>query len=138
MIDLMGKQSTSLNFNISDKTEVYFSCGITFKGRFFIYGGDRHSHAAIRDYRSQIAKVKGCSLETVGTLDFYFRARGCTNANNQILLCFGKTYSGDERRCHSSMRPKGPFTTTGRSIYAHKYTRIASSKCHLYLVCILN
>ena len=130
----MGKQSTSLNFKISDDTKVVESCGITFNGQFFIYGGYSN--------KRQIAKVNGCSLETVGSLEFDFFSGGCTNANNQILLCFhqGSAYDqdSDHKTCYSSMDPLGPFTTIQKSIYEHGYTRIASSECNFYLVYILN
>ena len=125
MTDLMGRQSTSLNFEISDDTKVEVSCGITFNGRFFIYGG-------WNPYQRQIAKVNGCSLETIGSLEFDLFAGGCTNANNQILLCFD--YWGDHKTCYSSMNPMGPFTTIDKSIYEHTYTRIASSECKFYLL----
>ena len=123
----MGKQSTSLNFKFSDDTNVVESCGITFNGQFFIYGGYNER---------QIAKVNGCSLETVGSLEFDFVGGGCTYANNQILLCFHQ--DSDHKTCYSSMDPLGPFTTIQKSIYEHGYTRIASSECNFCLVYILN
>ena len=129
MTDLMGKQSTSLNFKISDDTQVYSSCGITFNGQFFIYGGDGN-------YDRQVAKVNGCSLEIVGSLEFDFQRGGCTTANNQILLCFD--YYGDHKTCYSSMNPMGPFTTIDKSIYEHAKIRIASSESNFYLSYILN
>ena len=138
----MGTQSTVLNF-ISDggvHDKVSKSCGVIFNGQFFIYGG-------AWKYDRQIAKVNDCSLEIVGSLEFYFSRGGCTNANNQILLCFpkyskrsgeGVLFGPHPKTCYSSMNPMGPFTTIDKSIYEHEEIRIASSECNFYLAYILN
>ena len=59
------------NFTFGKNASVFWSCGLKFQNKFYVYGGD-----AGQDLR-QISRIDGCSLNLVGQLGFDFRDGGC-------------------------------------------------------------
>jgi len=52
-----GGQATAADFELGSNTQVSYSCSVTFKNEFYVFGGLNLSH--------QISKINGCSLGTV-------------------------------------------------------------------------
>ena len=129
--DLDGRVNEKFSFSIESGVEVQFSCSITFRGEFFIYGG--------KDKKKQIAKVEGCTLKDTGTkLSFKMEAGGCAvTFNDQIYLCFGEAEKisrirEEERQtCHKSGSPMEGFSKISDSFHPHGFTRIAASESKL-------
>lgn len=104
------------SFEIESAAEVFFSCSFTFKGKFYVFGGENKEN--------QISQIRNCKLERVGSLSFDFDAGACTNVNDsEFFLCFPFQ---DAKTCRKSSNPLGPFTTISDSISTHSYTRIAN------------
>ena len=114
--DVNGRVDTEFQFKIDDDIYVHDSCGLRFRGEFYLYGSLEADHA-------EIAKLDGCSLKKIGTLPFTFQRGGCANRQNEFYLCFD-TY-GDHRTCYVSNEPTGPFTTVSKSTYQHTAVRVA-------------
>ena len=53
--DLNANVDTETIFKIEDDTDVFFSCGVKFKGYFYIFGG-------LNESRRKISRIEGCSL----------------------------------------------------------------------------
>ena len=120
MTDTMGTvkygNSTDFEFEIKRQTEVFESCAITFKGEFYVFGGNNKN--------TQISKINNCKLEFVGLLQFNFRYGACTNVNDSdLFLCFDWD---NHKTCRKSSNSSGPFTTISDSIFTHIKTRIAN------------
>ena len=60
------------DFDYSDRTEVYYSCSITYRGEFYVFGGE--------GYQRQISKLEGCLFQRVGVLSFDFAFGACAAA----------------------------------------------------------
>ena len=122
LTDLNGNTNTKLSFKIDAGVHAYQSCGLQFKGEFYVYGsyeGDRR----------QIAKVTGCALKRVRTLPFSLYAGACAATTDRLFLCFD--YAGDGKTCHVSNEPTGPFNSISKSIETHKNTRTATNESEL-------
>ena len=104
---------------IADDVEVYYSCAVTYRGRFYVYGG--------KTYKRQIAQVTDKALTNVGSLPFDFLAGGCSSTTNKILLCFHAW--GDKRTCYKTTNPLSQFEATRKSIHEHREIKFASSEC---------
>ena len=106
------------------------SCGVTFNNRQIIFGGEP-------DMR-QILEVKGCKLETLGSLGFDFTFGGCTiTPSNEIVLCFHDN-ANENKRCRKAPYPRtDPWVSLEESHFGHAWMRIASStsKRNLYISC---
>ena len=85
---------TDFGFEFGTDTEVYYSCSITWKGAFYVFGGVSE--------KTQISVVDDCKLTRVGTLPFELYRGACTNVNDQeFYLCFdwsnrNQCYKGTE------------------------------------------
>ena len=109
---------TDFGFEYGTGTEVYYSCSITWKGAFYIFGG--HSE------KTQISMVDDCKLTRVGTLPFELYQGACTNVNNQeFYLCFDEN---NPYKCYKGTEPDGSFSSIADSLKGHKYTRIAHNQ----------
>ena len=64
------------DFEFGQQTEVDWSCSVTYRGDFYVFGG--------RWFERQISKLEGCSLTRIGSLDFDFEFGGCAS----VLLSF--------------------------------------------------
>ena len=124
--DLDGNVN-EISFSIQDGVEVQSSCSITFRGQFFIYGGQNR--------KNQVARVEDCSLKDTGfKLPFEMDAGGCTvTTRDQVYLCFGEAdqsnnTTGARQMCHKSNNPMTNFTQVTNSSYPHGYTQIAASE----------
>ena len=110
-----------------EDTEVFYSCSISWRNQFFVFGGFSPS------LKRQISKLVGCKLSRVGTLDFDHSYGGCASlADNQVFLCFDYIRSEDYRKCRVASDPLGDFTVVSRSSFDHRYTRVASSDSKFY------
>lgn len=129
--DLNGKFDTSHSLYIKEDSVVTHSCGITFQGDFYVYGG-YVPNSGDQSTTYQISKIENCVLKRVGTLPFNQNFAGCTTTRGQIFICFG--HSTDYKTCHKSTNPeKGPWEPTRQSLFQHNAIRIASSDCKLKL-----
>ena len=85
----LGKEERDFGFELAEGTEVHRSCGLTWRGENYIFGGDIE--------KRQISKIVDCGLERVGSLSFNFTNAACTNLNDEIIyLCFddGPSFGG--------------------------------------------
>ena len=109
---------TSFSFELDSEVYVYRSCGVQFKGNFYVYGSSQGD-------QRQIAKLIGCSLQRIATLPFTHHTGACAPTSDQVFLCFDD--NGDGRTCHVSNEPTGPFRTIPKSIHSHRSTRSAAN-----------
>ena len=80
----LGKEDRDFNFDLTERTEVFRSCGLTWRGESYVFGGESENR--------QISKIVGCSLERIGSLDNDFINATCTNVNDEDLyLCFNES-----------------------------------------------
>ena len=118
LVDANGRHDTVL-LGYSD---VYLSCSVTYRGKFYIFGGSEQNSR-------QIIEVKGCSLSRIGTLDFDHYIGACSNVDDrQIYLCFDEK---DTKQCRSAVEPLGTFTKIEQSSYGHSTIRTAASPSSL-------
>ena len=117
LTDIYGNVK-SINFEIESEVYVYYSCGVQFKGEFYVYG-------TYYDDQRQIAKVTDCSLKRIGKLPFTFEFGACAATMDQIFLCFD--YNGDAKTCHVANQPTGHFNNIAKTAYEHDRTRIAAN-----------
>ena len=114
--DTLGAVELLFEFEMNIDTEVYNSCSLTFKGKFYVFGGSRK--------RTQISQINKCKLERIGSLQFSFFYGACTNVNDmELYLCFDLY---NNKMCRKSIDPLGPFTLISDSISTHSGTRIAN------------
>ena len=107
-------------FSLGANTEVYYSCSLTWRGRFFVFGGDKQ--------KKQISIINGCRLERVDSLDFDQTYGGCANVNDQsIYLCFNRE-PADNKKCRVANDPFGTFQEIEETAYNHKETLIGASR----------
>ena len=114
------------NFHSGYRTEIKQSCSVTFRGEFYVFGGDFG-----KKMEKQIAKVTDCSLKRIGNLRFDFSSGTCAVVNEEsIYLCFGyKTGSGGwQKQCYVGADPVGSFSKINQSQFKHGYTRIATNQ----------
>ena len=112
---------TDFDFEHGIGTEVHYSCSITWKGAFYIFGG--------KDEATQISVVEDCKLTRVGTLPFQLYGGACTNFNNEeFYLCFS---SSDPYKCYKDTKPDGSFSSIADSLKNHYASRIANNQGRL-------
>ena len=117
LTDINGNVQT-INFKIENDVYVDRSCGVQFKGDFYVYG------SYLGDKR-QIAKVTNCSLKRIGTLPFTHFIGACAATNDQVFLCFD--YNSDKKTCRAANEPTGNFNRIAKSTNEHSETRIAAN-----------
>ena len=121
-----GREDRDFSFEFGADTEVNFSCGLTYRGEHFVFGGDSKS--------TQIAKIDGCQLKIVGQLDFEHQKGACANvAEEQIYLCFNFNSNSDYKKCRKASSPLGEFEEIRQSAEEHRSTRIAASQSKLII-----
>ena len=115
LITLRGDYK-KLEFEYGYNTEVYFSCLLQWKNEYYLFGG-------LNEER-QVSMVNANRLERKGSLDFSYRAGGCTVLSRQtIVLCF----DWDAKNvCRKSNSPLGSFNKLPNTNYNHYWTTIAS------------
>ena len=108
------------NFSFGKDTEVSFSCSVTWRGQFFVFGGEAN--------RRQISILNDCQLERIGSLSFDHYYGGCGNVDDEeIYLCFNID-SADNKKCRYGVDPLGEFIEIEESFYPHLETgRIGAS-----------
>ena len=107
-------------FSLGQDTEVFYSCSLTWRGQFFIFGGDKE--------KSQISTINGCRLERVGSLAFDQTYGGCANVNDQsIYLCFNSA-PADYKQCRVANDPFETFHEIDETVYNHRETLIGASR----------
>ena len=111
---------TDFSFTYGSNTEAVCSCAITWRGNFYIFGGQSE--------KTQIAKLNGCQMERVGSLAFSYYYGACSNINDEwIYLCFSDQ-SGDYKKCRRSNNPLGSFQSTADSNENHTRTKLGSNQ----------
>ena len=131
MTNASGREDSDFNFEFEPDTEVYFSCGLTYRGEHFVFGG--------RSKKTQIAKIDGCQLRSIGQLNFKHIKGACANvADEEIYLCFSWGDSngdntGDEKKCRKASSPLGAFEEVRQSNTQHLNIRIAASQSKLII-----
>ena len=116
MINTAGELSTTFAFN---GHEVYYSCGVTFRNNYFIFGGETKN-------RDQILELKDCGLQNIGTLKFSHYYGACGSRGGVIVLCFNLNPE-DNKRCRKASSATGEWTELAQSSYEHRETSIAIS-----------
>ena len=110
-----------ISFDKGENTEVYQSCGLTWKNQFYIFGGYWHK-------KTQISTITNCELRNIGRLPFDFAYGACTNvADKKFYLCFHDDRN-TAQQCHEATSPLGKFEAISKSRRDHRKTRIASSQ----------
>ena len=102
LTDLNGNFDRNISFEIESGVIVEASCGVQYKGDFYIYGGTFRTS----DSR-QIAKVIDCSLKRIGTLPFELYVGACAATSEQVFLCF------DLQVCKVLVKPGKKFSVCG-------------------------
>ena len=120
----MGSVAESdVDFALRFDQNISKSCSLTWRGEFYIFGGDEES-------KRQILKLNGCTIETVGLLSFDYKLGGCGNSDDRnIYLCFndyGKNPE-DYKKCRKATNPLGPFSELPDTKYNHRRTQIGVS-----------
>ena len=104
-------------FEFGTDTIVEYSCSITWKGAFYIFGGV---------YKTQISVVDDCKLTRVGTLPFELQYGTCTNVNDhEFYLCSDVNHP---YKCYKGTEPSGSFSSVADSLKNHQYVRIANNQ----------
>ena len=115
-----GREDRNFNFEFGADTEVDFSCGLTYRGEHFVFGGRE---------KIQIAKIDGCQLKTIGQLSFQLYKGACANvAEEHIYLCFNENDKSDYKKCRKASSPLSEFEEIRESTAEHRSTRIAASQ----------
>ena len=130
LVDAEGRKDPYIIMVHGEETEVYVSCSVTYRNKFYVYGGS--------DQKRQISEVKQCELKRIGTLDFDHKYGSCSNVDDQeIYLCFG---DNESKQCRSAIDPLESFTKIASSTFEHNRIRTAasSSKFLMYCVSLLN
>ena len=118
----MNGNVKSINFEVENGVHVYQSCGVQFKGDYYVYGSSS-------DDKRQVAKITNCSLKRIGTLPFTFESGACAATMDQVFLCFAN--NGDQKTCHATNEPTGQFNVLAKSAYEHDKVRIATNNGNL-------
>merc|ERR1711935_785802 len=87
LIDTVGELSTSFDLNSQN---VYGSCGVIFRNRQFIFGGNLN--------KRQILQINDCDLVEIGSISFDHSRGACSSNNEVIVLCFSDGSSSDNKR----------------------------------------
>ena len=115
--DTSGYVRRNVRFNYEENTEIFNSCGLTWKSRYYVFGGET--------FQRQISRIDNCALKSVGQLPFNFEAGACTNVvDTKIYLCFD---SEDNKRCFQASSPTGSYQKITSSVNDHASVRIGSS-----------
>ena len=110
-----GYQNLTLDFELGNDVEVYYSCSLQWKNQYYVIGGSK---------LSQVSMLSGNRLERKRTLEFNFQNGGCAVLNQStIVLCFDQY---KPTVCHQSNNPLGSFTKLPNSKFIHENIRIAS------------
>ena len=119
--DLNGNQdSRHFFFKFDDRTDAYYSCGLMYRGIYYLFGG--------HDEKRQVSKIEHCALNRIGSLPFDMYGGACTVANDFIFIGFGDKNLDSNKGFYSAVSPIGPFTGLEYSIYSHSEIQIASSE----------
>ena len=114
-----GRVDRNFFFLYGEKTEVFQSCGLTWRNQFYLFGGTNE--------KRQVSKLSSCKLERVGELDFDLDKGGCANLNDEkIYLCFG--LEQNTKKCRYATDPLEKFSLIEQTSHSHSNTRIAASK----------
>ena len=114
-----GKNDKAFKFEMGTNTFASLSCSMTWKNRFYVFGGEK-------SFDKQISRLDQCRLTRVGSLNFPFGYSSCTNmANEKLFLCFHMQYL---KTCYYAKDPLGEFTKSSYSFQDHRHIKIASSK----------
>ena len=127
-VPLITNSSGHVDSNLSFKVEaeVNFSCGLTYRGEHFVFGGSTKT--------TQIAKIDGCQLKTIGQLSFQYCKGACANvAEENIYLCFNADDSFDFQKCRKASNPLSKFVEVTPSNAGHQNIRIAASQSKLII-----
>ena len=117
LVDAEGRRYPKIVMSFGNGTEVSYSCSVTFRNRFYVFGGENQSR--------QISKVTKCELKRIGSLDFDYAEGACSTVDDrEIYLCF---YHNGNKQCQSAVDPHGNFTKIAKSIFLHRFAKIAAS-----------
>ena len=106
-------------FLYGEGTEAHKSCSMTWRGRFFIFGGETE--------KNQISVLNGCKLERIGDLQFEHYYGACSNVNDQVYLCFNVGSSSDLKKCRVASSPTGNYSEIAESNVNHGKGNVGSS-----------
>ena len=116
-----GREDRNFYFLYDENTEAVHSCGLTWRGQYYIFGGSSK--------KTQISKVIGCQLKLIGELSFDHNHGACASvADNKIFLCFNDE-SGDYKKCRMCSSPIGKPQELVESVDNHRRISIAASQC---------
>ena len=122
--DANGREHYNFFFRFGESTSVYYSCSMTFRNEFYVFGGFSG------DDSRQISKLVGCHLRRIGTLAFDHRLGACTIVNDEkVYLCFSSGSSNDYKKCRFSYTPDGLYMESTPSVHEHRLTSVAASPC---------
>ena len=124
LTSLHGNELSCLGFTIARDVDVYESCAVTYKDKFYVYGGYTN--------KRQIATINKLSLVKVGTLPFDFEFGGCTSTADQLFLCFD--FMGDLKTCYQTKNPIDYFYKTNKTNHEHRNIRFASSESKFFFI----
>ena len=122
IINSFGDQEELDCFAKDWQTDTRFSCSVTWKNQFYVFGGENEPQ--------QISRLIAHKLTKVGSLEFSFSGGACTQMNNKLVfLCFD---SKDKRKCWKSANPLNSYKSIPSSNSDHGYIQISASKSKLF------
>ena len=93
LIPFNGSPAREPKFTFEDGTLVWMSCTVTYKGQFYVIGGQTAA-------RRQLSVIENCSLKQKSTLGFDSTDATCENyslaQSDIVLICFSKQ---DKDKC---------------------------------------
>ena len=107
------------DFALTFDQDVSKSCSLTWRGDFYIFGGDRQSKS-----ERQILKLIDCIIFPLGSLSFEHYYGGCGTSDDELIyLCFTEK-DGNHKKCRSATSPQGSYSELPVTNYIHRRTRI--------------
>ena len=117
LFDDEGRSYPNFTMKFGENTEVWHSCSVTFRNRFYVFGGGNQ--------KRQISEVTKCGLSRIGSLDFDHEDGACSSVGDrEIYICFDLQ---SKKQCRSAVNPLEKFTKIALSSYDHLYARTAAS-----------
>ena len=121
LFDDEGRSYPNFTMKFGENTEVWHSCSVTFRNRFYVFGGGNQ--------KRQISEVTKCGLSRIGSLNFDHENGACSNVDDrEIYICFDSNSDLEStKQCRSAVNPLEKFTKIALSSYDHLNARTAAS-----------
>ena len=124
-INERGNQQEVACFEKEGSTDAFYSCGINWQNRLYIFGGWFQ--------RRQISLLSGRKLNRISSLTFDHASSGCSVMGDEIYLCFNAGSWSDSKVCRKTTGPLEAFSKVLSSNFDHFGIQISSSNSKFLL-----